>query len=168
LATTPIDSNRLNSWSFGQLCSLTNVSRDTVNRLSPGTAAKVFVETLPAGGKPMQVYADGDLIRSIHGASYTRLHDVELLTMLREFASDFVPPQESGAPGTQGGTGLYCGEQDMFYLLIDPTGWTEINGKAFARGFFVWISDVGKRSVGIQTFWFQADCRNHIVGTRSR
>lgn len=163
LATTPIDSHRLNSWSFGQLCSLANVSRDTVNRLSPATAAKVFEETLPAGGKPMQVYADGDLIRSIHGASYTRLHHVELLTMLREFATDFVPPQESGAPGTQGGTGLYCGEQDMFCFLIDPTGWTEINGEAFAPGFFVWNSEVGKRSVGIQTFWFQAVCRNHIV-----
>jgi hypothetical protein len=163
LATTPIDSHRMNSWSFGQLCSLANVSRDTVNRLSPGTAAKVFEETLPKGGKPMQVYAEGDLIRSIHGASYTRLHDVELLTMLREFATDFVPPQESGAPGTQGGTGLYCGEQDMFCFLIDPTGWTEINGEAFAPGFFVWNSEVGKRSVGIQTFWFQAVCRNHIV-----
>ncbi len=163
LATTPIDSHRLNSWSFGQLCSFANVSRDTVNRLSPGTAAKVFDETLPAGGKPMQVYADGDLIRSIHGASYTRLHDVELLTMLREFATDFVPPQESGGPGTQGGTGLYCGEQDMFCFFIDPTGWTEINGEAFAPGFFVWNSEVGKRSVGIQTFWFQAVCRNHIV-----
>lgn len=163
LATTPIDSHRLNNWSFGQLRSFANVSRDTVNRLSPGTAAKVFQETLPAGGKPMQVYADGDLIRSIHGASYTRLHDVELLTMLREFATDFVPPQESGAPGTQGGTGLYCGEQDMFCFLIDPTGWTEINGEAFAPGFFVWNSEVGKRSVGIQTFWFQAVCRNHIV-----
>ncbi len=163
LATTPIDSHRLNSWSFGQLCSFANVSRDTVNRLSPGTAAKVFEETLPAGGKPMQVYADGDLIRSIHGASYTRLHDVELLTMLREFATDFVPPQESGAPGSSGGSGLYCGEQDMFCFLIDPTGWTEINGEAFAPGFFVWNSEVGKRSVGIQTFWFQAVCRNHIV-----
>lgn len=163
LATTPIDSHRMNSWSFGQLCGIAGVSRDTLNRLTPATAAKVFEETMPKGGKPMQLYADGDLIRSIHGASYTRLHDVELLTMLREFATDFVPPQESGAPGSSGGSGLYCGEQDMFCFLIDPTGWTEINGEAFAPGFFIWNSEVGKRSVGVQTFWFQAVCRNHIV-----
>lgn len=62
-----------------------------------------------------------------------------------------------------GGTGLYCGEQDMFCFFIDPTGWAEINGEAFARGFFVWNSEVGKRSVGVQTFWFQAVCQNHIV-----
>src|SRR6185437_16317944 len=28
---------------------------------------------------------------------------------------------------------------------------------------FVWNSEVGRRSVGIQTFWFQAVCANHIV-----
>lgn len=63
----------------------------------------------------------------------------------------------------RGGTGLYCGEQDMFCFLVDPAGWTEIQGEAFAPGFFLWNSEVGRRSVGIQTFWFQAICRNHIV-----
>ena len=51
----------------------------------------------------------------------------------------------------------------MFCFLIDPTGWAEINGEAFVPGFFVWNSEVGKRSVGVQTFWFQAVCQNHIV-----
>jgi hypothetical protein len=83
--------------------------------------------------------------------------------MLREFATDFTPPQQAGETDSNGGTGLYCGEQDMFCFLIDPAGWTEINGEAFAPGFFVWNSEVGKRSVGVQTFWFQAVCRNHIV-----
>ena len=46
---------------------------------------------------------------------------------------------------------------------MDPAGWTEIAGEAFAPGFFVWNSEVGSRSVGIQTFWFQAVCQNHIV-----
>ncbi|MBX9623544.1 MAG: hypothetical protein K2X82_06995, partial [Gemmataceae bacterium] len=27
----------------------------------------------------------------------------------------------------------------------------------------VWNSEVGRRSVGVQTFWFQAVCQNHIV-----
>ena len=154
---------RLNSWSFGQLCSVASVNRDTVNRLSPETAALVFEETLPRGDKPLQVFRTADTVRSVHGASYTRLDNTELLSVVREFATDFVPPQESGRPGTEGGTGLYCGEQDMFCFLIDPTGWTEIGGEAFAPGFFLWNSEVGKRSVGVQTFWFQAVCANHIV-----
>lgn len=157
------DNYRLNSWSFGQLCSVASVNRDTVNRLTPETASLVFEETLPRGEKPLQVFRTDDTVRSVHGASYTRLDNTELLSVVREFATDFVPPQESGRPGTEGGNGLYCGEQDMFCFLIDPTGWTEIGGEAFALGFFLWNSEVGKRSVGVQTFWFQAVCANHIV-----
>lgn len=163
LGLGPVETYGLNSWSFGQLCSVAGVNRDTVNRLSPETASRVFGETLPRGDKPLQVFRTGDVVRSIHRASYTRLDNVDLLSMVREFATDFIPPQESGKPGTDGGTGLYCGEQDMFCFLVDPTGWTEINGEAFAPGFFLWNSEVGKRSVGIQTFWFQAVCANHIV-----
>lgn len=155
---------RLNSWSFSQFCQLASINRDTVNRLTPETAVRVFQETLPGDGKPLQVHAQGTLARSIHAASYTRLHNIELLAVVREFATDFQPPQRAGGTDEHaGGTGLYCGEQDMFCFLIDPTGWTEIQGEAFAPGFFLWNSEVGKRSVGIQTFWFQAVCRNHIV-----
>jgi hypothetical protein len=80
----------------------------------------------------------------------------------------FQPPQEartdpSDDNDTPPATGLYCGEQDMFCFLIDPTGWVEIDGEAFAPGFFVWNSEVGRRTLGIQTFWFQAVCQNHIV-----
>jgi hypothetical protein len=76
-----------------------------------------------------------------------------------EYATDFTPPQK----GFNGSTGLYAGEQDMFCFLIDPTGWVEIGGEAFAPGFFVWNSEVGRRSIGIATFWFQSVCANHIV-----
>ncbi len=158
----------LTDWSFMQLCSLARVSKDTVNRLSPETAARVFTETWPIGSKPLQVFAAEDSIRSVHQASYTRLYNAELLAAVREFAVGFQPPQEastdpSDGNGTPPATGLYCGEQDMFCFLIDPTGWVEIEGEAFAPGFFVWNSEVGRRTLGIQTFWFQAVCQNHIV-----
>lgn len=150
---------QLNDWSFGQMCQLAKLSKETVNRLSPDTASKVFAETLPRGSKPMQLFMQGNNVRSIHGASYTRLFDADLLAMLQEFAVDFQPPQV----GVNEATGLYAGEQDLFCFLIDPTGWVEIEGEAFAPGFFVFNSEVGKRSIGIQTFWFQAVCQNHIV-----
>ena len=152
----------LNDWSFTQLCGLAGVSKDTVNRLSPDTAGRVLRETLPQGNKPLQFYTEEQVVRSIHGTTYTRLYNADLVAMLSEFAVDFGPPQKAGAVNTSG-TGLYCGEQDLFAFLIDPTGWTEIGDQAFAPGFFVWNSEVGKRSVGISTFWFQAVCANHIV-----
>lgn len=150
----------MNDWSFSSLCRLAGVNKDTVNRLSPKTASIVLEETLPRGGtKPLQILTEDQRIRSIHGASYTRLWNLELLSMVREFATDFQPPQQA----VTGGTGLYAGEQDLFVFLIDPLGWTEIDGEAFAPGFFAWNSEVGRRSIGIETFWFQAVCQNHLV-----
>ena len=151
---------QLNDWSFGQLCRLARVSKDTVNRLTPDTAGHVFRETLPQQGeKPLQLFTNGRSLRSIHAATYTRLHNASLLSIVRESATDFEPPQK----GFNGATGLYAGEQDLFAFLIDPAGWVEIDGEAFAPGFFVWNSEVGCRSIGIETFWFQAICQNHIV-----
>lgn len=149
----------LNDWSFSQTCRLAGVTKDTVNRLTSGTAAQVLEEMLPRGGKPLQILARNEHVRAVHAASYTRLYNDDLLAMLKEFATDFQPPPA----GCNGGTGLYCGEQDLFCFLIDPAGWAEINGEAFAPGFFVWNSEVGRRSLGVKTFWFQAVCQNHIV-----
>ena len=67
--------------------------------LQPETAGRVFDETLSPGSKPLQVYAADDVVRSIHGASYTRLFNVDLLTMVREFATDFILPQKAGDSG---------------------------------------------------------------------
>ena len=51
-------------------------------------------------------------MRSVHGIAYTRLWNEQLVSVVQEFATDFTPPQEAQG----GGTGLYCGEQDMFCL----------------------------------------------------
>ena len=149
----------MNDWSFSQLCRLAEVAKDTMNRLSPETAARALTETLPSRARPTQVLTGGDLVRSIHGTNYTRLWNLDLLSMVKEFAVDFGPPPKA----FNGMTGLYAGEQDLFVFLIDAGGWTEIKGEAFAPGFFVWNSEVGRRSLGISTFWFQQICQNHIV-----
>lgn len=149
----------LNDWSFGQLCRLCSVSKETLNRLSSQTASHAICETLPTGTKPLQLLTQQTTVRSIHGVAYTRLFNADLVALVRECATDFAPPPK----GFNGATGLYAGEQDMFCFLIDPTGWAEIGDQAFAPGFFLWNSEVGRRSVGISTFWFQSVCQNHIV-----
>ena len=150
----------LNDWSFSQLCRMANVNKETINRLSPTTASQAFRETLPRMGKPLQILRTDETIRSVHGAAYTRLWNTDLLNVVSEFASDFTPPQKAMNDSS---TGLYCGEQDLFAFMIDPQGWIEIGNQPFAPGFFVWNSEVGKRSLGIQTFWFQKICANHLV-----
>ena len=51
----------------------------------------------------------------------------------------------------------------MFAFLIDDSAWVEIGGEQFAPGFFVWNSEVGRRTIGVETFWFQHVCANHVV-----
>jgi hypothetical protein len=149
----------LNDWSFTQLCKMAGVSKDTLNKLTPGTAAQALAETLPVGKKPTQVLTEAGAVRSVHGTNYSRLWNADLVEAVADAAGGFGPPPRAYT----GATGLYLGEQDVFAFLVDPDGWCEVDGEAFAPGFFVWNSEVGRRSVGIQTFWFQAVCQNHIV-----
>lgn len=153
----------LNQWSFSQLCGIAKVAKDTVNQLRPQTAAQVLTETLQKRSDVdldlQALVSGGSLLRSVNGERYCRLWNIELVRTVQEFAVDFVPPQK----GYNGAAGLYAGQQDMFCFLIDPNGWTDIGGEMFAPGFFVWNSEVGRRTVGISTFWFQSVCGNHIV-----
>jgi hypothetical protein len=149
----------LNHWSFSQLCGLCGVSKDTINVLSPDTASRALMETRPRGTKPMQVLVNDRFVRAMHGTQYSRLWNCDLLDTVQKAAPCFGPPQTA----VTGGTGLYSGEQDMFIFVIDPAGWIEIGDNAFAPGLFAWNSEVGKRSLGVETFWLQAVCQNHIV-----
>lgn len=149
----------LNEWSFGQVCRLAGVPKGTVNRLTASTGSQVLRETLPGGAKPLQVLTEETQVRAVHAASYTRLYNSELVEVLQEFDGDFSPPP----PGFNGATGLYAGEQDVFCFLVDPDGWIDVEGEAFAPGFFAFNSEVGRRSLGVSTFWYQKICGNHIV-----
>ena len=146
-------------WSFSQLCKLCEVHKETVNKLSTETVSLVFRDAMPRSRKPLQVYSADDTALAVHSTTYSRLYDAEVLQAVRDAAPDFTPPPK----GIGGATGLYAGEQDMFAFGIDPNAWVEIGGESFAPGFFVWNSEVGRRSVGVQTFWFQHVCQNHIV-----
>ena len=103
----------LNHWSFSQLCTLCSVSRETINSLSPETASRALQETKPGGTKPLQILLANDRVRAIHGTQYSRLWNADLIEAVCEAAPDFQPPQRA----VTGGTGLYCGEQDMFAFV---------------------------------------------------
>ncbi|MFH1264671.1 MAG: hypothetical protein ABIK89_03045, partial [Planctomycetota bacterium] len=76
IRTNPHDAGRLllaagddgafemNDWSFGQLCRLAGVAKETVNRLTPDTASRAFAETLPRGNRPLQLFTTDDQLRS--------------------------------------------------------------------------------------------------------
>ena len=150
----------MNDWSFSQLCRLAEVAKDTINRLSPETAARALAETLPARGRPTQVLTEGarrplDPRDELHAALERRppVDGPRVRGRLR-----------AAAQGVQRRHGALLRRAGHVRLphRRRPAG-QRSRGEAFAPGFFVWNSEVGRRTLGISTFWFQPVCQNHIV-----
>jgi hypothetical protein len=51
---------------------------------------------------------------SVRSTAWLRLHDIELLSIVREFATDFNPAASGRRPNQKGRDRALSGEQDMF------------------------------------------------------
>jgi hypothetical protein len=141
----------LTDWSFGQMCSIADVKKDTVNRLSPDTASRVLRETVPGEGKPLQLLTYGNTLRSIHGASYTRIFDSDLLEVVRNEADGFDAPPK----GFNGATGFYAGQANSLHRgsLFGTRKWDAERSVSKLSGFnmSVPITSCGMQSKSFDT-----------------
>lgn len=149
----------LNDWSFGQLCAMARLNKGTLNRVTPRMASHVLQRMLSLSDRPWEFLATWGTIRAIHALSYAPLWNSELIAVLREFAPVWQAPRANSTESRE----LFCGEQDMFCFLIDSAGFVEIEQEEFVPGLVVWNSEVGRRSLGIQAFWYQRGCHNHLL-----
>lgn len=63
-----------------------------------------------------------------------------------------------------GPAGVYCGDRDAFVFLIDDRQMVSDGFRGgLARGVFLWNSEVGAKSIGAMTFYFDTICGNHFV-----
>src|SRR5207302_1489157 len=66
-------------------------------------------------------------------------------------------------------TTLFASDRDMFVFLADEDRRIDIPGRrngsggSMARGFFVWNSEVGDKTLGLGFFLFDYVCKNRIV-----
>lgn len=115
-------------------------------------------------------------VRAATGPNYGRIWDAEIVETLTDLYGDgltgrFRVPGEFGerVAVTKDNTTLYAGDRDMFVFLTDEENRIDIpnrrDGKSgqLARGFFVYNSEVGDRTIGIESFFFDYVCRNRIV-----
>ena len=149
----------LNDWSFTQLCGLAGVSKDTVNRLSAETASRVFRETMPEGNKPLQLFTTGGRCGRSTGTA-TRGSTTPTSWRCSWSSPSISSPPRRLRPAGRAST---CGEQDMFAFLIDPTGWAEIGGEAFAPGSSSGTARSGSDRSGSRHSGTNRFARNHIV-----
>jgi hypothetical protein len=115
-------------------------------------------------------------LRSVNGPNYGRVYDADVVDALVDRFGDGVSgtwrvPGEFGnrVAVTKENTTLYASDRDMFVFLADEENRIEVPGRragksgSFARGFFVWNSEVGKTTLGAGFFLFDYVCCNRII-----
>jgi hypothetical protein len=174
-------------WSFGQLCSLASPGASPAEyfRKSKMPAA-IIADALnfnmrfsrgPEDIGHLSTRTDAGVeLRAATGPRYGRIWDLHVVDHLVDkfgdgVSGDWRVPGEFGkrVAVTKDNTTLYASDRDMFVFLADEENRIEIPGRragqsgSFARGFFVWNSEVGKSTLGFGFFLFDYVCCNRIV-----
>ena len=115
-------------------------------------------------------------LRAATGPNYGRVWNADIVSaLMQKFGDgrtgDFRVPGEFGreVPITDRNTTIYGSDRDIFIFLADENNRIEMDnrrdgqGGSLARGFFVWNSEEGSKSIGAAFFLFDYVCMNRIV-----
>lgn len=115
-------------------------------------------------------------LRAATGPNYGRVWNQEIVQALVDRFGDGVTgqwkvPGEFGkdVPITLQNTTIYGSDRDVFVFLADEHNRLEVADRrggqpgSVARGFFVWNSEVGDKTIGAAFFLFDYVCKNRIV-----
>lgn len=178
-------------WSFGQLAALSGAPASYLRKLPAPIVAdamnyglrfnrdvedvKLLATTTPVADQAGGVMQHTSL-RAATGSNYGRIWNEQIVgALMSKFGDgrtgDFRVPGEFGkeVPITRENTTIYGSDRDMFVFLADETNRVEMSdrrggkGGSLARGFFVWNSEEGSKSIGAAFFLFDYACSNRIV-----
>src|SRR6201987_5881290 len=181
------DAAALTHWSFGQLCSLASPSNSPASYFrDTNMPAPVIADCLnynlrfTRGVEDVGILLteDGHLseLRAVNGPNYGRVWDANIVDLLVDRFGDGINGQWR-VPGefgqrvtvTKDNTTLFASDRDMFVFLADEENRIELSSRragrsgSFARGVFVWNSEVGKTTLGAGFFLFDYVCCNRII-----
>ena len=169
-------------YAFGQLASLAGAPAGYLRKLP----APIAADALNYGLKFDREIEDVGLLltkqdshvdlRAATGPRYGRVWNSEIVdALIARFGDgitgDFRVPGEFGqkVDVTKSNTTIFGSDRDIFVFLADEENRIELPGRragrsgSFARGFFVWNSEVGSQSLGAAFFLFDYTCCNRIV-----
>ena len=181
------DAAALTHWSFGQLCSLASPGNSPASYFrDTSMPAPMIADCLnynlrfTRGVEDVGILLTEDSsvseLRAVNGPNYGRVWDADIVDLLVERFGDGITGQWR-VPGefgqrvtvTKDNTTLFASDRDMFVFLADEENRIELPGRragrsgSFARGFFVWNSEVGKTTLGAGFFLFDYVCCNRII-----
>ena len=172
-------------WAFGQLASIVGAPAAYLRQL-PAPLAGINLQYGLASYRAEQVKTleteDGRTeLRAVTGPDYGRIHDHELVEAVQRIAGNGTGDTRWKVPGvldwstgvynpdveiSRDTTTLYASDRDVFLFLVDDRNPIEA-GKLpegspdlYFRGFYLWNSEVGAKTLGIASFYLRAVCQN--------
>jgi hypothetical protein len=175
-----------NHYSMSQLCGLAKLPMGGIRRVVPKTAAQALNESLryidpdaieedegPRGIRLLLETTDGvDRVRSITSQGYSRVWDWQWLQEVERWLlpRGYTPAlptinTDERQTNIMGNSkpALFRGDRDSFafYYTEKDAGGNDFGG--LRRGFMVWNSEVGHRSIGYCTMLFRDMCANFLI-----
>lgn len=179
---------KLTNWTFGQLCQQAQAPSHYLASLPASIATLNLTYGLAqrSQSKTMAyMKKNGDTtLRALTSEKYGRILDRDVVRAVQEIAGNGTGDRRWKVPGsldwrtgaydpftpvTKQTTTLYASDRDVFMFLVDDTHPIEIgkleNGDPdlLFRGFYVYNSEVGARTLGIATMYLRAVCCNRIL-----
>lgn len=170
------------NWSFNQLSALSGAPASYLRKLPAPLAADClnyglnFNRDVEEVGLLITKDGTNQTLRAATGPRYGRIWNEEIVEALIQQHGDgingkFRVPGEwkQKVEVTKDNTTLYASDRDMFVFLADEENRIEMKdrrngqGGSLARGFFVWNSEVGDKTMGAAFFLFDEVCKNRIV-----
>ncbi|GMR23605.1 MAG: hypothetical protein BMS9Abin37_2048 [Acidobacteriota bacterium] len=159
----------LTSWAFGQVCNIAQAPTSYLKRIKSTLAAQCINYGLKRNAtrdRSKLLFhprnGEGLLLRAITSTQYQRFWNHEVFERLIAMSSREpwkVPPAMGNKP-----SGLYASSHDMFAFMVnDENRINDGSEGGLGRGFFLWNSEVGAKSLGGMTFLYRYVCGNHIV-----
>jgi len=175
-------------WAFGQMCQLAGVPADFARKLPAQITSDVMEYSLKHIRRVDSVKAYVDLeraeLRATTGPEYGRIYDHEVVDAVMRLAGDGDGSMGWKVPGvmdwsdsrynphvrpSKETTTLFASDRDVFIFLVDDLNPIEVgtlaNGEPdlLFRGFYVWNSEVGSKSLGVATMYLRGVCCNRIL-----
>lgn len=164
-------------WSFGQVASHVGAPASYLRTLP----SDIVADLINYGIFQRRVEDTGALLRksdnlelaAITGPNYGRVWDNDIAnTIVRLFGdgtdgSFKLPAVVGGYEGQR--VPVYASDRDMFMFLADEDNRIEVpnrrGGRAgsMSRGFMIWNSEVGSKSMGIASFLYDYVCGNRLI-----
>lgn len=172
-------------WSFGQLAGLSGAPTGYLRKLPAplaGVNLQYGLSNLRSENAKLY-YTDSELIAAT-GPEYGRVFDSEVVSAVQRIAGNGTGDTNWKVPGaidwsngtynpfvniSTDTTTLYASDRDVFMFLVDDTHPIEIgklqNGDPdlVFRGFYVWNSEVGSKTLGVSTFLLRGVCQNRCL-----